>query len=228
MAELRKHKNKLYAIGILLLIAVAVLFANHRYRPLFNNYPKADAPATQPLPPLSDAGSRQQSYVPARGDIKYRVVAKPVVSVDQATAWNIYTSQEYGFSFIFPTDYTLNSTEALGYQLPPNQAYKGSRDNFQIIMTNARAGYAILLMNSPDFAVPTATSTSDTTISANGLSFRKQIYQSLDPNFKNSEILVFQFEKNNKKFIWYGAFNNSDFESINEFQSMVTSTKFSK
>ena len=221
-------KNKVIAIIILAVVASIAIYADNRHGdstvPADSN--SSGATIHQPLPPLTSAQQRVSSYTPQPGDLKYRQILKPEIGPDQTPSWNLYTSREYGFIFIYPASTTLVSTEDLGYQLPPNEAYKGSRDNFQIEITNRRNAVYLLFLNNPNFTLQEATSTSLTTALVNGITMTKEILTSTDPEFLASEMITYKFEKNKRQFIWYGAFDAKDFESINDFLSVVNSTTF--
>lgn len=221
-------KRKLFAIGMLCIVATLVLFARERQK--LHAAPTVTRQNTQPqdmpLPPLSTPEQRLSSYQPQKWDIKYRIVRPPVIASSTLPGWGLYTSAEYGFHFTFPEDAQLSSTEDLGYQLPPNEAYEGSRDTFQIIIKNQRDAYFILFMNDPNFAVASTTVMAKTTQTINGLSMNKQILQSTEPQFRADEIIVYTFEHANKQFIWYGVSESKDVESINDFESIVQSMQF--
>ena len=219
-------KNRIKAILILALLAAIVLYFNSKRISNLAETVKYSQPTNRPLPILTTPKQRLDSYQPARGDIKYRVVPFPVISTDAATNWNLYTGRDYGFSFIFPPETKMETTEQIGYQLPPNQAYKGSRDNFEIKMTNAKSAYYLLFLNYPNFSVADTKVTATSTVTTNGLKMVKKILESANPDFASSEIIEYDFEKDNKKFIWYGTFDAEDFESINNFESIVGSMKF--
>ncbi len=221
-----KHPiNKYKTIGILLALSAALVFFMVKNIPKPSS-DKKNVDPPRPLPELTTASSRLASYTPEKGDIKYRLVPKGTIVKDAGTGWNIYASKEYGFSFTYPADTQLESTESLGYQLPPQQAYKNSRDNFEIKITNQRNAFFILFMNPPNFLVPSTTEVSKTVGKNTGFAFTKQILQSQISKYSSSQIIVYSFEKNNRKFIWYGTFDQNDFESINQFESVFSSTKF--
>ncbi len=219
-------KNRIRAIAILTLLAAAVVYFNSKRIHTLVQRVEYLQPTNRPLPMLSTPKQRLDSYTPQRGDIKYRVVPPPVISTDTTTQWSLYTSRDYGFSFIFPPDSKIDSTEQLGYQLPPNQAYKGSRDNFQIEITNNKSAYYLLFLNYPNFSVANTTTTASSVLTNNGIKMTKKILASTNPDFASSQIIEYDFEKNSKKFIWYGTFDSQDFESINNFESVVQSMKF--
>lgn len=219
----KRHTHTI--ITVLALVAVILIVVAIRIKP-YSNAKLAKGEPPRPLPELTTATSRLASYTAAKGDIKYRVIPKPTQSIDEQTGWNLYTSKEYGFSFTYPLETQIESTETLGYQLPPKDAFKGSRDNFEIKITNKRAAFFILFMNNPTFSVASTTVTSTTTEKNGAIQFTKQILKSENPKYSSSDIITYSFEKNNKKFIWYGTFSNEDFQSINEFQSIVKSMKF--
>lgn len=221
--KLKKHSHKV--IIVLAIVAVILIVVAIRIKP-FSSARLAKGEPPRPLPELTTATSRLASYTAAKGDIKYRVVPKPTQSIDEQTGWNQYSSKEYGFSFIYPLETQIESTETLGYQLPPKDAFKGSRDNFEIKITNKRGAFFILFMNSPSFSVASTTITSTTPEKNGAIQLTKQILKSENPKYSSSEIITYSFEKNNKKFVWYGTFDDEDFESINQFQSIVKSMKF--
>ncbi len=224
------NKNKIIVIIILAVVAAGLIYLGSRFRAQIHGPSAAGAqPALQgrPLPQLSTAAQRVASYTPSGGDIKYRIVQKPVIGADAASGWDLYTSQEYGFSFIFPpADKILDNTESLGYQLPPSQAYKGSRDTFQIIMQGQNNSYFLLLMDDPDFSVASTTVTASSTATVNGLKMSKEILSSQETQYQSSQIIVYSFVKSGHSFVWYGTFEAKDFESINDFESMAESTTF--
>ncbi len=221
-------KQKIIVISVLVVIAgAAVYFYSGQKSEYWNTYSDAAQSSSRPLPELTSAKKRLDSYTPARGDIKYRVVPKPVVSTDPNTGWNLYTSKDYGFSFIFPPNAPIESTESLGYQLPSSQAYKGSRDNFEIKITNKEVGaYYLLFLNYPNFQVSNTTTTAQSLQTISGLSMVKKILQSTNPSFSSSQIITYTFEKSGRSYIWYGTFDSKDFESINNFESIVGSMRF--
>ncbi len=209
------------------MIAIAAVYFNFRFRAGYGgSFADRLQPENRPLPVLTSPKKRLDSYTPQRGDIKYRVVPKPVISTDPNSNWSLYTSRDYGFSFIFPPNTAIESTESLGYQLPPNLAFKGSRDNFEIKMSNKSGAYFLFFLNYPNFKVENTTTTAQTIFTIAGAKGNKIIMQSTDPKYASSQIIMFNFEKNGKSFIWYGAFDSQDYESINNFQSIVDSTKF--
>ena len=220
-------RNKIITIAVLTLLAgTALWFKSHQAIP--KDLEITTTPINRPLPVLSTATKRRQSYEPVRGDVKYRVVPKPLLGTDFKTGWNTYTSKEYNFSFTYPKTTHLDTTEGLGYQLPPADAIHGSRDTFQIEISNPKSAFFLLFMNDKNATLPPATTTSQTILNANGISMQKKIMQSTEEKFASSEIIVYTFEKNNKLFMWYGTFDAQDFASINEFESVVASTIFTK
>ncbi len=227
-AQIKKH----FIVIIVLAAAVCVLvyFATKAKTQTQKETPNVQLGLKgRPVPELSTTQQRIDSYTPARGEIKYRIVPKPVIGTDLESGWNLYTSTDYGFSFTFPPETKiLDNTEALGYQLPSNLSYKGSRDTFQIVMQGKNNSYFILLMNDLNFGVASTTVTASSTVSANNIKMLKQIWDSTDTQFKSSQIITYSFEKDSRGYIWYGTFDDKDFESINDFQSIVTSTKFKK
>jgi hypothetical protein len=225
----RPYQKYITTIIILAVIAAGLIYLGAKFRAQIHS-PSAGPKLSlegRPLPPLSTAAQRVASYTPANGDIKYRIVQAPILGTDAASGWNLYTSQEYGFSFIFPpAAKILDNTESLGYQLPPSQAYKGSRDTFQIVMQGQNNAYFLLLMDDPDFQVASTTVTASSTVTVNGVKMAKDILTSQEAQYKSSQILVYTFIKSGHGFIWYGTFDVKDFASINDFESMVESTKF--
>jgi hypothetical protein len=222
-------RKKILAIVILAVVAALVIFLSVRKRN--QTSPQADnsqlSLSGRPLPELSTAQKRINAYTPANGDLKYRIAQKPVITIDAVTGWNLYISKEYGFSFSFPPAVKiLDNTESLGYQLPPNLSYKGSRDSFQIVMQGKTNSYFLLLMDDLSFNVPNATVTASSTLTINDIKVAKEILTSGDPAFSSSQIIDYSFEKNGHGYIWYGTFDSKDFESINDFQSMAESMKF--
>lgn len=227
MANLSAMKQKLIAIGILTVLAAVAIYFNSKIKLVSLVRTEISLqPSDRPLPLLTSPEQRVNSYTPSYGDFKYRLVQRPVVSQDPTTHWNLYESREYGFSFTFPPDTRIASTESLGYQLPPTQAYHGSRDNFEIKMVNPREAYFLLFLNYPNFHIDNSTTTSQTTVNVNNLKMTKQIMQSTDPKFSGSEIIEYGFDQTGRHYIWYGTFDAQDFESINDFQSIVQSLKF--
>ena len=81
-------------------------------------------------------------------------------------------------------------------------------------------------MNNPELSLASTTITSTTSEKSGALTLVKDILKSENPKYASSEIITYGFEKSNKKFVWYGTFDEKDFQSINEFQSMVQSMKF--
>lgn len=221
--KLKKRSHQVIT-GLAIVAAILIVVAI-RIQPFSHNkLTKGEPP--RPLPELTSATARLASYTPAKGDLKYRIVPKPTISTDPQNNWNIYTSKEYGFSFSYPHDTQIESTETLGYQLPPKDAYKGSRDTFEIKITNKRGAYFVLFMNNPNTTVASSTIVSTTKEKNTELDLTKQILESTNPKYSSSDIIEYAFEKKNKKFLWYGTFDEKDFESINEFQSIVQSMKF--
>lgn len=181
---------------------------------------------TQPVPDSISLEQRTQLKYP-KGDVKYRVVYKPVVTIDSETGWDLYQSREYGFTFVYPPEMTIDSTESLGFQLPKELAYKGSRDNFEITLSKKNGAVFFMYLNNPEFSA-TGTLTSTTTVTSNGLTYTKEIYAGTDSGKNTSEIITYRTAKNSYSFAWYGAMNEKDVESINQFESVVTSFKFTK
>ncbi len=224
-------QKKIIAIATLTVIAAVVIYiyaAKNHNTSVVESSGNTVSLSGRPLPDISTAQKRIASYTPQNGDIKYRIAQQPLIAAATSTpGWNLYTSNEYGFTFIFPSAAKiLDNTEALGYQLPPSQNYKGSRDSFQIIMQGKNNAVFLLFMNDPDFGVASTTVTASSTLTISGLKATKQILKSTDPAFSASQIIVYSFAEDNHKFIWYGTFDAKDYESINEFQSIAESTKF--
>ena len=221
--------NKFRAIILLVIVAALAIYFYAAKRGK-NSYTQANSIfqiGGRPLPDISTAQKRVNSYEPDKGDFKYRIVPKPVITTDQTADWNLYTSTEYGFSFSFPqTLKILDNTESLGYQLPPNQAFKGSRDNFQIIMQGKNNSYFLLFLNTPNAQVVSNKATATSTLTISGIKTLKQIFSNTDPAFSSSEVITYNQQQGNHNYLWYGAFDAKDFESINDFESMVTSMKF--
>ncbi len=228
---INKKQNKILTIIVLAVVAgILVFLAARDGEGIKNENPNVQIGLKgRPVPELSTTQQRIDSYTPAKGEIKYRIVPKPIIGLDPESGWNLYTSTDYGFSFTYPLETKiLDNTEALGYQLPANLSYKGSRDTFQIVMQGKNNSYFMLLMNDLNFGVASTTVTASSTVSVNGLKMLKEIWDSTDTQFKTSQIITYSFEKDSRGYIWYGTFDNKDFESINDFQSIVTSTSFKK
>ena len=117
---------------------------------------------SHPLPQTITIGDRTSFKYPP-GDINYRVVRKPVTARDMQTGWNTYASGEYGFTFSVPVDTQITSTENLGFQLPKELAYKGSRDNFEVSMVNTSGAVFYLFLNNTKFRPPNGTLISTST-----------------------------------------------------------------
>ncbi len=227
---LTHHKNYRFMNGKTYLflgfaaVLLAVVFWLYQNEPA--NIPgTAETPtASHPLPQTITIQDRTSFKYPP-GDINYRVVRKPVTTRDMQTGWNTYTSPEYGFTFSVPVDTQVTSTENLGFQLPKELAYKGSRDNFEVSMVNTSGAVFYLFMNNTKFRPPNGTLISTSTTVSNGITYDKQIMTAVGGGGMD-EIIVYKTERNKNQYIWYAAMGEHDWQSINEFESIVDSFKF--
>ena len=214
-------------MGVLIILTILVVYINARTKKN-PNFGLTTEALEQELPvPEGFSLQKRNAYKVQKGEIKYRVVTKPSFTVDPLTKWNIYTSNEYGFTFTFPPSLEIKSTEALGFQLPPDKAFKGSRDSLEIAVTKPGVSADLLYMNYTDFQVGTSTAlTAETSFTNNGFIYSKKIYSDPSAQAQSNEIIVYKTEYAKKSYIWYGVMSDKDFESINDFESIVRSFKF--
>jgi hypothetical protein len=79
-------------------------------------------------------------------------------------------------------------------------------------------------MNNTKFKPPVGTLTATSTAVIGGITYDKQIISTSGKEGMD-EVIVYKTEQNKNQYIWYAAMGEHDWQSINEFESVVASFK---